>query len=55
VQFLLEIFEFFCRHTLYIYVEGNFFKKNIIFSLGVIGDNILCSELRAGRAGFFKF
>jgi hypothetical protein len=34
------------------YLEGNLFKKNTIFSTGVIGDNVLCSELRAGRTGF---
>jgi hypothetical protein len=31
VQFVLEIFEFFCRETLYMYLEGKLFFTKILF------------------------
>jgi hypothetical protein len=31
MQFVLEIFEFFCRDTLYMYLEGKLFFTKILF------------------------
>jgi hypothetical protein len=51
VQFVLEIFEIFCRDTLYMYLEGKLFiYSNAIFSPGVMPQKQNPCELRAARA-----
>jgi hypothetical protein len=36
VQFVLEIFEFFCREILYMYLEGKLFCTKILFLVQVL-------------------
>jgi hypothetical protein len=49
VQFVLEVFEIFCRDTLYMYLEGKLFFTHTIFSPGVMPQKQNPCELRAAR------
>jgi hypothetical protein len=57
VHFALEIFEFFCENTLYVYLEGSYFYIKILFLVQELcpKNKILVNLRQLGQPKNFLF